>query len=497
MSKKIISLILCTFMFLSVFTSGYVLAEESYTEIYDRAGLEAISNNPNGNYRLMADINMDSDDWYPIEFNGIFEGNDHVLYNLSVIECNANPSESVDGNHLYYDTYYAGLFSKTENAVIKNLHLAGALVNINTPENCFAALLVGHAVNTDIIGCSVNGRVNLYTTSKMFGTGGIAGFGYGNIKDCFTDVVLVCVDENVEDKCEQFLGAVMACGYPNIENCTITMEGYASIHGYVHNGGMVGMHHIHTATQNQPTYVKNNAVDAEITFFEHNTNRRAYCKAYVGEKLNKFLTILDNTTVNYVKNELVDYDTVLLPGGCDQACEYEAYVTENTCTEWGYTLWMCPDCRYSYVADYTSPHHIQGDFVTAVQPTYDAVGMAEQRCTECSELLDTNEIAKLKYVDTITLSETKIEMEYKSTKTISAVISPEDPYNNAISWKSLDEDVAIIAATSGIINASGKGTTTIVCKSADGSAMATCEVEVKYSFKQWLIIIFLFGWIWY
>ena len=89
----------------------------------------------------------------------------------------------------------------------------------------------------------------------------------------------------------------------------------------------------------------------------------------------------------------------------------------------------------------------------------------EQRCTVCGELLDTKEIAKLKYVDTVTLSQTKIEMEYKSTQTISAVISPEDPYNNAISWKSLDEDVAIITATTScIINASGKGTTTIVCE---------------------------------
>ena len=106
----------------------------------------------------------------------------------------------------------------------------------------------------------------------------------------------------------------MACGYPNIENCTIIMEGYASIHGYVHNGGMVGMHHIHTAIQDQPTYVKNNVVDAEITFFEHNNDRRAYCKVYVGEKLNRFLTISDNTTLNYVKTELIDYNTVLLPG---------------------------------------------------------------------------------------------------------------------------------------------------------------------------------------
>ena len=44
------------------------------------------------------------------------------------------------------------------------------------------------------------------------------------------------------------------------------------------------------------------------------------------------------------------------------------------------------------------------------------------------------------------------------------------------------------------------GSSTVACfaVTTSGSISATtCEVTVKYSFLQWLIRIFLFGWIWY
>ena len=43
----------------------------------------------------------------------------------------------------------------------------------------------------------------------------------------------------------------------------------------------------------------------------------------------------------------------------------------------------------------------------------------------------------------------------------------------------------------------GKGTATITARSTDGFASAKCTVEVGYSAVQWIIIIVLFGWIWY
>ena len=53
---------------------------------------------------------------------------------------------------------------------------------------------------------------------------------------------------------------------------------------------------------------------------------------------------------------------------------------------------------------------------------------------------------------------------------------------------------------SGNVQALKKGEATIVCAvtdSAGNTVVDTCKVTVKYTFLQWLIIIFLFGWIWY
>ena len=41
------------------------------------------------------------------------------------------------------------------------------------------------------------------------------------------------------------------------------------------------------------------------------------------------------------------------------------------------------------------------------------------------------------------------------------------------------------------------GTATVTAKSTDGKFTKTFDVEVNYSVLQWIIIIVLFGWIWY
>ncbi len=65
-----------------------------------------------------------------------------------------------------------------------------------------------------------------------------------------------------------------------------------------------------------------------------------------------------------------------------------------------------------------------------------------------------------------------------------------------LTWTSSDEGVVKVDEN-GNVYASGKGNATITVTSADGYVNETCDVEVKYSFGQWLIVIFLFGWIWY
>lgn len=96
----------------------------------------------------------------------------------------------------------------------------------------------------------------------------------------------------------------------------------------------------------------------------------------------------------------------------------------------------------------------------------------------------------LKY---FSLGETSIATNYKENVTVSfdTNYAPED-----LTWTSSDEDVAQVDEN-GNIYASGKGNATITVTSADGVVNETVEVEVTYTVLQWIIIIVLFGWIWY
>jgi len=468
---------------------------EDYIKIYNCADLESIAQNPEGKYVLMNDINMGDYNWNPIEFYGTFDGNNQTIYNLTINETSKKAGISIDGNHKEYETYYAGMFSVVENAVIKDLNLLNVEVNINTDDNCFASGLAGCASNTKILNCALQGRIHLEFSNKMCGVAGIVGFGYGEIKDTTADVSLTIVDTNKEMKCEQFLGGILACGYSDIEGCTVKLDGYASVTGYVHNGGIVGMHHIHTSDRKHVGYVRNSKVDAVITFYEDNTDRRAYCSAYVGEKLNVNLSIYNNSTINYERNELFTYNKILLAHMCDNP-EYETVVEPPTCTEIGYSTYTCKTCKYSYIDDYTSPTHTFGKWVIISEPNYNESGLKTQSCSVCGELLAEESIPKLEYVSSIILSQDNIELNYKSDLQLIDNVTPDIAYNKEVIWTSSDASVATVD-NDGLIYAAGKGTAIITCSSEDGNAEAQCKVDIGYSFKQWLIIILLFGWIWY
>ncbi|MBQ8575139.1 MAG: Ig-like domain-containing protein [Clostridia bacterium] len=92
-----------------------------------------------------------------------------------------------------------------------------------------------------------------------------------------------------------------------------------------------------------------------------------------------------------------------------------------------------------------------------------------------------------------TLGETSIATNYKETVTVNyeTNYAPEE-----LTWTSSNENVAQVDE-SGNIYASGTGSATITVTSADGLVNETVEVEVTYTVLQWIIVILLFGWIWY
>lgn len=86
-----------------------------------------------------------------------------------------------------------------------------------------------------------------------------------------------------------------------------------------------------------------------------------------------------------------------------------------------------------------------------------------------------------------------VSANYKQTKKIEY----DSNYSaNQIKWESSNTKVATVDEN-GNVKTVGTGSAKITAKSVDGKASAECNVTVKYSWWQWIIVIVLFGWIWY
>ena len=156
--------------------------EESPYELASEEDLlnfgEEVSENSNGcngkYYKVTADIALASDAgnaWEPIStFQGSFDGGGFIISGLYVV------SDS-----------YGGLFSEIDGAEIKNVNIANATIyGVDD-----SAILVGHALNSNISDCSVQGYV--YTTGCG---GGLVGYfetksaGDYAITGCCADVIV-------------------------------------------------------------------------------------------------------------------------------------------------------------------------------------------------------------------------------------------------------------------------------------------------------------------
>lgn len=351
--KRLLTLTLCALLLAGLFPAAAQTAEA--IPIATAEELYRIRDNPSASYVLTNHIDLDKLSWEAIPFSGKLDGAGHSIYNLRIRMPGPDTADTIDGNHKRYQTRFAGLFSVVQGAEIKNLDIRNVQLDVTSEDNCFAAGLAGYAEDTTISNCSVSGRIRLTQSATMTGVAGLVGFGKVYVKDCKADVELVFVDTNRKIKCEQFLGGILACGYGDIEGCEVKLSGYASVYGYVHNGGLVGMYHAHDKTdEKRKGYIRGCSVDAFITFFERNNDRRAYCKAYAGEKLNKAVDISKNKTIRFKSKEVRKYNKPLLPEK-DANPIYNFVTTPATADGWGYTTYTCLNCSYSYTDDYVAP----------------------------------------------------------------------------------------------------------------------------------------------
>ena len=81
-------------------------------------------------------------------------------------------------------------------------------------------------------------------------------------------------------------------------------------------------------------------------------------------------------------------------------------------------------------------------------------------------------------VTSISLSETNLTLAIDGYKKLRATVLPENANNTSVVWSSSNENVATVSS-SGMVEATGKGTCTITCAATDGSGVsATCTVNV-------------------
>lgn len=346
--------------------------------------LMAIADDPDGSYVLAQDIDLGGQLWTPFDFSGSLDGNGYSILNLNVDDPGEKTGTSVDGNRKQYDTVFAGLFGHMEGAQVKDLSLLGASVEVETDQPCFCGILAGSGHDVKIEGVKVSGRVRLRESAAMGGAAGLVGYGNGDFTACSADTELVYTDTNAKVDCEEFTGGIMACGYPNVTACTVNVSIYASVHGYCHNGGLVGMHHVDTRDRIKGN-VTGNTVSCKLSFFEHVGSRRAYGAACVGEELNKDLTVSGNEVRSFEKHESKDYSTELSP--CTHADAMTETVVKGTCESFGYTEHTCPECGYSYRDTYTEKAHVPGDWITAQAATYEEAGLRQRFCTVCAKLI--------------------------------------------------------------------------------------------------------------
>ena len=92
-----------------------------------------------------------------------------------------------------------------------------------------------------------------------------------------------------------------------------------------------------------------------------------------------------------------------------------------------------------------------------------------------------------------------IEINYKKSETINYSVTADKGAEYTVSFSSSNPSVARVDENGKVYGAK-RGSATITCTVTDefGNTVSdSCNVNVKYSFGQWLIKILLFGWIWY
>lgn len=182
---------------------------------------------------------------------------------------------------------------------------------------------------------------------------------------------------------------------------------------------------------------------------------------------------------------------------CKHTSTKHCYVAP-TCSNEGEEYDLCTKCNeklnYKKLA---KKAHTWSDWQVTVQPTAEKEGYEVRMCSVC-ETIEKRKIAKI-VANVKSVSVSDLKLDYKKSATITPEIEADKGAKYTVKYSSSDEKIARVDEN-GKVYAAKKGTATITCTITDSNGNTvtdTCNVTVKYNFGQWLIVIILFGWIWY
>ena len=281
-----------------------------------------------------------------------------------------------------------------------------------------------------------------------------------------------------------------------------------------------GIHHVnkgsYTIYGSKDTLVEQWAKDNGFEFIEitHETavitDLPEYSKSYMGELeadvvgFNREYQWYANTVDSNEGGTPIEGATNKKFNPADYPAPY--YYCEVTSTDKGYEpmiikTYACENRSVEF-ADYSSLEEVltkipadlsiytaetRGNLESLIAESENLDGLNQKQIDELAVEIE-KAISKLELI-TVTLSQSEITLRYKETYSISATSE------SNVTWVSTNSDVATVDQN-GNITAISRGTTEIISEIKNGEK-DICTVTVKFTWWQWLIRIFLFGWIWY
>ena len=187
---------------ISWYTDHETDTEYRFTTAEQLAGMAKLINDDMANFKdktiyLENDLDLGGHEWISIgdgantdvgSFQGVFDGQSHVIYNLYSHE--GLKSENKDNNN---NLYRNGLFGAIYNATVQNLGIENAdiVIPMNDTSTYGKGILVDWMTNSTIKNCYTTGSITGGSYIEKY-IGGIAGFLNGNnsISQCYSTAAI-------------------------------------------------------------------------------------------------------------------------------------------------------------------------------------------------------------------------------------------------------------------------------------------------------------------